>query len=494
MGHSDDMASMNPDIPVGDKRSRQHNRSKSNVLASFMQRKAEQDGSAQIPTQQRPLSIAIPQSVPRHEMAFPMSPHPVALGEIQNQAAGSSRSPMKSDDRFAAPRSPTKHGFIPAPFKSSPTKELAKAVKAAKNKDDPFTFEKPKKTRSTTNLVALLRRPKSQKSLQKQEEEEKEMYMKKDKENQTPPASGTHQEPSRPPIYAQFSSGALERQTGLMESNDVFSSTSSKARSGSPMSKERPKSYHAYAARGAQSNTVIGSGSSKSPSRLQRGLKMFASGTGSRSKPLAESPEFILDPKDIDKHLEAMLDRRNIPEHQRYKMRNLTDTIKMEFIRQDWAESRSISGTRPGSHDSERSMPEAQEKRPRGRSFTWTRSSGKKSESRSPTKKTKGEGTLGRHFRARSTESFASERPSSAGSNNTGSGILSKMKLQQGPADYVNYLRKVQRPEAVEVGKLHKLRLLLRNETVTWTEEFIRQGGMQEIVGLLHRIMEVEWR
>lgn len=68
------------------------------------------------------------------------------------------------------------------------------------------------------------------------------------------------------------------------------------------------------------------------------------------------------------------------------------------------------------------------------------------------------------------------------------------MKLQQGPLDYVNYLRKVQQPELVEVGKLHKLRLLLRNETVAWTEEFIRQGGMQEIVGLLHRIMEVEWR
>lgn len=68
------------------------------------------------------------------------------------------------------------------------------------------------------------------------------------------------------------------------------------------------------------------------------------------------------------------------------------------------------------------------------------------------------------------------------------------MKLQQGPVDYVGYLRKVQKPELVEVGKLHKLRLLLRNETVAWTEEFIRQGGMQEIVGLLHRIMEVEWR
>jgi acyl-coenzyme A thioesterase PaaI-like protein len=60
--------------------------------------------------------------------------------------------------------------------------------------------------------------------------------------------------------------------------------------------------------------------------------------------------------------------------------------------------------------------------------------------------------------------------------------------------DFVSYMRKVRKPELVEVGKLHKLRLLLRNETVAWTDGFIRQGGMEEIVGLLHRTMEVEWR
>jgi hypothetical protein len=62
------------------------------------------------------------------------------------------------------------------------------------------------------------------------------------------------------------------------------------------------------------------------------------------------------------------------------------------------------------------------------------------------------------------------------------------------PDDFVSYLRKVQKPESVEVGRLHKLRILLRNETVSWIEGFIEQGGMEEIVGLLHRTMEVEWR
>lgn len=62
------------------------------------------------------------------------------------------------------------------------------------------------------------------------------------------------------------------------------------------------------------------------------------------------------------------------------------------------------------------------------------------------------------------------------------------------PLDFVTYLRKVQKPQLVEVGKLQKLRQLLRNETVTWTDSFVEQGGMTEIVGLLYRIIDIEWR
>jgi hypothetical protein len=46
----------------------------------------------------------------------------------------------------------------------------------------------------------------------------------------------------------------------------------------------------------------------------------------------------------------------------------------------------------------------------------------------------------------------------------------------------------------VEVGKMHKLRLLLRNETVQWVNDFITEGGMDEIVQLLYRIMKMTWR
>lgn len=477
------MASVNQSVPVNNARPRLHQRSKSNILTSFMHRRNNSDGSSLTPAEPRPLSVIIPESSLQYDMDFPNFSRPAALGEIQNYAEPISRSPTKPEDRSAVPRSPTKYGFF------------------ARNKDDPLQPKKPKKTKSATSLVALLSRPKSSKNLRKLADEQ-HTNTAKDKENQTPPPSINTQDTSQPPIYAQFSSGALEQQNALLDGNDIFSNASSSSyRSIGPRAKERPKSYHAQytTTRDVQNTTDKTSGAKNakgSPSKIQRGLKLFTNGAGVKDKSTPLEPrEFVLDPRDIDKHLEAMLDRRNIPENQRYKMRSLADTIKMEFIRQDWAESWGAnSAGRPSSHDSNASMNGSQDQdKSRGRNFTLSRNSGKKSDSRSPTKKPKGESTLGRHFRSRSTESLASERPSSSGSN-TGSGILSKMKLHQGPMDYVSYMRKVQQPQSVEVGKLHKLRLLLRNETVAWTEEFIRQGGMQEIVALLHRIMEVEWR
>ena len=183
----------------------------------------------------------------------------------------------------------------------------------------------------------------------------------------------------------------------------------------------------------------------------------------------------------------------------------------MEFIRQDWAEMQAKL-ERPLSHDGNPQLAQAnaagsaaagpsdqqddskkeKKKHGRGLSLTIVRGSGNKSNPSSPTKK-KGDSTIGRHFRTKSTESLVSEPPSPFASG-YGSSFLAKVKGQQLPGDFVAYLQKVQQPELVEVGKLHKLRLLLRNETVAWTDEFIRLGGMKEIVELLHRIMAVEWR
>jgi hypothetical protein len=181
----------------------------------------------------------------------------------------------------------------------------------------------------------------------------------------------------------------------------------------------------------------------------------------------------------------------------------------MEFIRQDWAETQAKL-ERPGTNESERSNEgsstagsdpdrddgKKKKKHNRGISITLGRGGANKAPS-SPTKKPKTDSSLGRHFRTKSTESVVSVSDrslSTAPPSTGGSGILAKVKGQQRPADFVSYLCKVQQPQLVEVGKLHKLRLLLRNETVAWTEESIRQGGMEQIVELLRRIMAVEWR
>ncbi|ORY61202.1 armadillo-type protein [Pseudomassariella vexata] len=470
-----------------------------------MHRRNNSDGntltSAPLNTYAPPPIMVVPAA--SSDMRIPnFSRRPVALGEIQTNKVDTvasrshSRSPSKQHS-ISIPPSPTK-SFGSISLRSPISKGFEKKQKEA---DSQTT---PKKTKSSTNLASLLGRPKTLRNLHKLASSD-DVRFRKDKENQTPSGSVTpSQDEVRPPIYAQFSSGALEKQKGFSLFGHGNTSASDVASDKSK--KPRPKSYHAQYVAKSENNQApepkSGHGSARfSPSKTQRGLSLFTNGLSSKQKAVSvEVTEPKLDHKDIDKHLEAMLDRRNIPENQRYKMRNLADTIKMEFIRQDWAESHSKL-SRPTTNDSDSSTIDSRDKedskavkRSRHRSFTLGRGSGKKSEPSTPAKK-KSDATIGRHFRSKSVESVSSERPPSAGSGSgTGTGILAKMKLQQGPVDYVNYLRKVRKPELVEVGKLHKLRLLLRNETVAWTEDFIRQGGMEEMVGLLHRIMEVEWR
>lgn len=62
------------------------------------------------------------------------------------------------------------------------------------------------------------------------------------------------------------------------------------------------------------------------------------------------------------------------------------------------------------------------------------------------------------------------------------------------PVDFINYLREAKNPQNVEVGKLHKLRLLLRNESVSWVDTFILKDGMKEMLDLLDRVREMTWR
>jgi hypothetical protein len=452
-----------------------------------------------------------------------------ALSELQQNSQEGSPERLRGRDRGEqAPPSPTKSGFSTLSFRAFGGRDRDSS-KPPKTRDNASTSPtKPKKAKSATNLAALLR-PRSMKNL-KQRLADDEAAKEKDKENRSLPNSlGSDHHASKappPPIYAQFASQNFGPPSPRVESPVDNSSAASSLKK-----KPRPKSFQAYVGRRDEAARPAGTGGSDSrDKRLTWGRGNLAEssrpGVGPRSKSSTptsgagrEMP--VIDPKDIDKHLEAMLDRRNIPENQRYKMRNLSDTIKMEFIRQDWAEMQAKL-ERPSSHDgsghpsrpgagepasgvghaeqqgdgsnNDSTSPTKKEKKKHGRglSLTIVRGGGNKSNPTSPTKK-KGDSSLGRHFRTKSSESVVSEPPSPFASGYT-STFLAKVKGQQLPGDFVTYLQKVQQPELVEVGKLHKLRLLLRNETVAWTDEFIRLGGMKEIVELLHRIMAVEWR
>lgn len=123
--------------------------------------------------------------------------------------------------------------------------------------------------------------------------------------------------------------------------------------------------------------------------------------------------------------------------------------------------------------------------RPRSRTFTFSKSeSSKKAKSNNGVEDKVAWGDINLP-RSPSTTSLGKSSSTST---------IGKASKPTIPEEYVSYLRKVQKPEEVEVGRLHKLRLLLRNETVTWVDSFISLGGMTEIVELLHRIMKIEWR
>ena len=134
---------------------------------------------------------------------------------------------------------------------------------------------------------------------------------------------------------------------------------------------------------------------------------------------------------------------------------------------------------------------QASSKKARPRSLTFTRGKG----DQSPSKKQKGDRSLS-HGRNKSVELTRTSSSISLqdSANSSGFGFLGRAPKPAVPEDFISYLKEVQSPQSVEVGRLQKLRQLLRNETVSWVDEFITKDGMAELVGLLYRIIDIEWR
>lgn len=261
-----------------------------------------------------------------------------------------------------------------------------------------------------------------------------------------------------------------------------------------------------------------GSSTEQAPSKeklsiAKRGGRVMAAVAAFQGKSkdtLAEQTkkEESLDPKAVDAAFEAVLEARNIPEPMRQKMRTLTLMVKADFIKQDKMTGVSPPGTVNGvredsttsskivevSHDEKKEEDESKStkrSRTRSRTFTWTKSDRKNKGDSSPSKKQRSQSK----GRPQSVEIPKEAYMNAQQTPTTPTGSFGrKSGAPANPADYISYLKKHQDPVKVEVGRLHKLRILLRNETVTWVDGFISHGGMAEIVNLLNKTMAIEWR
>lgn len=324
-----------------------------------------------------------------------------------------------------------------------------------------------------------------------------------------------HDRPPQRPYLEHRSS-----RTSIFREEDVDGDTiaQSPCKMAQQPTKTRPKSAKGYDERPPLSTQISNSSQSSAiaPNRASKVLSTIGALT-LRSKDVSSTPKEKdspqpLSPQEIDTAFETLLDAQNIPYNIRDKMRSLDTSIKQDLVRKNRVGSSSSEGStsdtvrssarslvkgensRPptrGEDGKEGKESKRSRSRPRVRAFTLTKNGS------SPSKKTKSEDpTPG--GRPKSFD-FSNSRPGSSRSLKSSSSLVSlsshaRADNSASPGDFIHYLQEVQKPELVEIGKMHKLRILLRNETITWTDSFIMKGGMDEIVGLLYRIIAVEWR
>jgi hypothetical protein len=262
---------------------------------------------------------------------------------------------------------------------------------------------------------------------------------------------------------------------------------------------ERPALVHRHSERSAS-----GSSNEQPPKEklniTKRGSRVMAAVAALQGKSKAPSvkEEEALDPKIVDKEFESVLASRNVPEPMRERMRTLTLRVKADFVRQDQGASKPAEAdpahTTPGAGAKEEVEDDSKStKRSRARSRTFTFSKGdKKGGDSSPSKnaRSRSKGRPNSVLVPKGQSAHDALTPTTPTGNSWGR----RGHATPAVSEYITYLRKNQDPKKVEVGRLHKLRILLRNETVAWVDDFISQGGMSEVVGLLHRLMGIEWR
>lgn len=475
------------------------------------------------------------------------------LGDVSGNRASSRSSPRKMKADESDENKPSGDGTRirrSASFKSLlPLKDTSRSPVKSTRKKAEKSDEKPlQKSKSSSSLSALFSRPRSSKGTKA------EAHTQKEKENLTPPRTADIDQP--PPIWAQFATSSADiisdtQKVPLNDSGDreeeIARYSSKKYSPSKPgnfhdngqsvsasrvFSRPRPKSEclttglsssnlsetlsglrrsgrdtrdlkfeqeepipssnikPGIQIAGRRSQVVANkSGSSVSEISLLFDKKANASAKESMKRP-ASSP---LDSEAIEGAFETLLETRNVPLATRDKMRSLDTKIKSDFIRQNEAiSSSSANGDTPKANKQAfdgigEQRPAESPKKSRPRSLTFTLSKG----DQSPAKRQRS----GSH-QSKSGDFPPSASPKSSISTNPKHSIslFSKTDKFALPEQIIAYLHKVRALQSVEVGKVQKLRQLLRNETVGWVETFVAQGGMTEVVDLLYRIVAVEWR
>ncbi|KIW14214.1 hypothetical protein PV08_06995 [Exophiala spinifera] len=332
------------------------------------------------------------------------------------------------------------------------------------------------------------------------------------------PSSLDHKPPTRPFLEHKSSRSSIFTEN----LDDDEPQTESKTPKSRDPNTSRPSSSSVPVDRPALSTRS--SESSQADTKAKRGSRVFeviqnfnskarrgerkAAGTAPGSTP-------PLSPQEIDTAFEKVLDSLNIPLNMRDNMRSLKPDVKAGLMKSDRIGSNSSTDTTnsgapearsptksPTKKETERQGSEEEDgkdgkrsrsrSRPRSRILTLS-----KRDDSSPTKLEKqGSSSRSRSKSRNKSADLTSSRPTSARAmtSTTSLASLNPADSATTPGDFIHYLREVQKPELVEVSKLHKLRILLRNESISWTDHFVTKGGMDELLKLYYRISKIEWR
>ncbi|EER23560.1 hypothetical protein CPC735_049300 [Coccidioides posadasii C735 delta SOWgp] len=394
--------------------------------------------------------------------------------------------------------------------------------------------KKPKKTKSTTSLSGIFKRSQRGKKGNSCEKEDKEnVTMARGSNDMPPPPIPRSRAQS---IQSQISNRYVSSGRTVEEEMSLYTprgySPSSQRNfydfqqpslTKRPDSKWRPKSEYGSSStssvkdilqsihrRSPSAGSVKSNASRTHPlaerppsenrksSNGNRGSRVMAAIAAFSAKDKNFDKPKPVDPKEIDSEFERLLDARNIPHNMRDRMRSLNTNIKADFINKNQIEGECSSA----SASAQRQFVTTSHKRTKSKDSSFGRSENRGTKVRPLSGSfVSAKVDLPSFRRQKPDHSSSQKRPKSADlsipSRLPSGGLnpaLPSPDLIADPTDFVHYLKEVQKPEIVEVSKLHKLRILLRNETISWVESFISHGGMEQLVDLLYRILKVEWR